>query len=345
MQRHSFRPNMVRTVPVVRQAASTLRSVSKVGLVLGGGGITGAAYETAALMALELATGWDPNESEVIVGTSAGSYVAGLVRAGQLSLDVVASGGDDRSAVAEKISSFVFKPTRAAGLGRWLRYGLAPGLVRPGVRLVLGSPGRYSTDGIAEWAEHQIGPLSRSWPSRPTLITSYGIKKGKRVVFGTEEAPDVSLMDAIAASSAVPVIFSPHTIDGELYVDGGVVSGTHADLVLGNREPLDLVLIIAPMAADAERKGFNYDSLFDRVGKAALDREMATIHDAWPDTDVIVLRPEPEVLDEMRPNVMKAEAAVPTFIRTMTSMRTKLARSNVWSLLERHLEVTAQPGR
>lgn len=330
---------------VKRGVPPTLRSVSRVGLVLGGGGITGAAYETAALMAIELATGWDPNDAEVIIGTSAGSYVAGLVRSGQLSLDVVAAAGEDRTAVTEKISSYVFKPNRASGVARWLRYGLAPGLVRPGVRLILGSPGRYSAEGIAEWAEHQIGDLAHGWPDRPTLITSYGIKRKKRVVFGSVEAPDVSLRDAIAASSAVPVIFSPHPIGDELYVDGGVMSGTHSDLILGNPDPLDLVLILAPMAADAEREGFNYDALFDRVGKAALDAEMVLIKDKWPNADVIVLRPEPEVLEEMRPNPMKADAAVPTFIRTMTSMRTKLARATMWSVLERHLEASAQSGR
>ncbi|MDX1448744.1 MAG: mycothiol synthase [Acidimicrobiia bacterium] len=40
--------------------------MSSVGIVLGGGGVTGASYEMAALMALELATGWDPARADVI---------------------------------------------------------------------------------------------------------------------------------------------------------------------------------------------------------------------------------------------------------------------------------------
>jgi NTE family protein len=51
--------------------------VSKVGLVLGGGGITGAAYEMATLMSLQLATGWNPDDAEVVVGTSSGSLIIG----------------------------------------------------------------------------------------------------------------------------------------------------------------------------------------------------------------------------------------------------------------------------
>lgn len=289
-------------------------------------------------MALELATGWNPDDAEVIVGTSAGAYVAGLVRSGQLSLDVLVEQSDDRAAVAGKISGYVFKANGSPSVGRWIRHGLAPGLLRPGVRLILGSPGRYSADGIEDWAMYQIGEDAGSkWPDKPTLITSYSLEAHRRVVFGTVDAPDVSLAQAIAASSAVPLIFSPYELDGGLYVDGGVVSGTHVDLVLGSPHPLDLVLILAPMAADRSHDGFAFDAIFDRVGKAALDEETEMIRRAWPQADIVVLRPEPEVLEEMRPNPMKAEAAVPTFIRTMMSMRTKLARAAVWSKLEHHL--------
>lgn len=74
--------------------------MSKVGLVLGGGGITGAAYEMAALMAIELATGWDPNDAEVIVGTSSCSFVASLVRNEALTLDSMVRPSDNRDDVS-----------------------------------------------------------------------------------------------------------------------------------------------------------------------------------------------------------------------------------------------------
>ena len=316
--------------------------MSRVGLVLGGGGVTGAAYEMAALMSIEMATGWNPDDAEVIVGTSAGSFVAGVVRAGRLSLDRMVEHREDGAAVSARISQHLFKNGRAGGLGRWARHGLGPGLLKPGVRLILGSPGRYASEGIADWAEAQIGDLVDGWPTKPTLITAYDLQAARRVAFGTTDAPDVAMRDAIAASSAVPIIFSPHRIDGTDYVDGGVVSGTHADLVLGNPEPLDLVLVLAPMAALGKRDGaLAYEALFDRVGKAALIRETALIEETWPSADIIVIRPEPEVLAVMRPNPMKPEAAVPTFIKTLTSMRTKLAKAATWGMLEHHLVATA----
>ena len=316
--------------------------VSKVGLVLGGGGVTGAAYEMAALMAIELATGWNPDQARVIVGTSAGSFVSGVIRSGRLSLDRMVEDDESRDDVADRLKENLYTNGKLRGLGRWARHGLGPGIIKPGVRLVLGSPGRFSSVGIGSWAHEQIGDFVDTWPEKPTVITAYELGANRRVAFGTTSAPEVTLRDAIAASSAVPVIFSPHKIGNTEYVDGGVISGTHLDLVLGAAEALDLVIVLAPMAAERPRRGARaYESLFDRVGKAALDEEMRIVSEAWPDADVVILRPEPEVLAVMRPNVMKAEAAVPTFVRTFGSMRTKLARAETWAILEEHLVTRA----
>lgn len=54
----------------------------RVGLVLGAGGVVGQAYHAGVLAALEDEYGWDARDAEVIVGTSAGSIVGTLLRAG-----------------------------------------------------------------------------------------------------------------------------------------------------------------------------------------------------------------------------------------------------------------------
>ena len=63
--------------------------MSSVGLVLGGGGITGAAFHFGALLSLRMATDWNPAEADVVVGTSSGAVVAALVRSERLSLDAL----------------------------------------------------------------------------------------------------------------------------------------------------------------------------------------------------------------------------------------------------------------
>jgi NTE family protein len=64
---------------------------------------------------------------------------------------------------------------------------------------------------------------------------------------GTPELfrPDsgVSLVDAVAASCAVPGVWPPVTIDGRRYIDGGMRSVTNADLATG----FDRVLVLAPV--------------------------------------------------------------------------------------------------
>jgi NTE family protein len=313
--------------------------VSRVGLVLGGGGITGAAYEIAALMAIRMATDWDPNDADVIVGTSCGAFVTSLVRHDALGLDWLVLPTDDRADVAERIRSHVYSKGLSATVGKWVRHGLVPGVRRPGLTMFLGSPARYSSAGIGQWVATHIGEkASRRWPDRATAIVAYDLEAGRRVVFGTRTAPDVGIADAVAASSAVPLVFCPYPIDGRFFVDGGVASGTHADVVLGHGEPLDLVLVLAPMAAAQQRRRARFhEKMFDRVGIRSLNEEIRLIEEAWPDCEVVTLTPSPSVQNAMRPNPLDSSRAVPTFMRTLIAMKRTLAQPDVWAVLERHL--------
>lgn len=312
--------------------------MSAVGLVLGGGGITGAAYEMAALMAIELATGWHPNQADVVVGTSSGAFVAALVRNDRLDLDSLVLPTDNRDQVAQRVRERIFTRRPGVRVGTWVKHGILPGVRRPGLTLLLGSPAAYDTSGLASWVEEELGPAADSWPAEPTVIVAYDVAARQRVAFGTINSPEIGLADAVAASTSIPVLFRPRVVDGRAYVDGGVVSGTHADLVLGSSHPLDLVLVIAPMAAEEERRGaWAHERLFDRVGRRTLDEEIQLIRVTWPDCDVLVLRPTPLVLAAMRPNPMEPDLAVPAFVRTLTSMKRTLARQDNWQVLHRHL--------
>ncbi|MBT8213908.1 MAG: patatin-like phospholipase family protein [Acidimicrobiia bacterium] len=315
--------------------------MSKVGLVLGGGGITGAAYHFGALFSLRMATGWDPDDAEVVIGTSSGSFVAAVVRGGELSLHTLVGDAHDRHQMAADMGDSLFRRARPGGVVRWMRSGLRPRLARPDLNIALGSPAVYSTDGIVEWVENAVGDLADSWPDKPTVVVGYDIRERERVPFGTDAAPDVALKHAVAASSAVPLVFEPVDIDGVMYADGGLASGTNADLVLGSPEPLDLVIVIAPLAAAQTRRGARfYEGIFDRAGRSALAGEVEMIRDSWPDTDVLVFRPDDRVLEATRPNPFSVRAAIPAFLRTLRSFRDELSEPEVWQVLERHLGVT-----
>jgi NTE family protein len=290
-------------------------------------------------MALRMATEWDPNHADVVVGTSSGAFVSALVRYDALSLDSLVLPSDDREDVTRRIREHVYSKDASASVGKWMRYGLVPGVRNPGLTMFLGSPARYSAEGIARWVATNIGEgAAQSWPSRPTAIMAHDIQKGMRAAFGTDNAPAAGIADAVAASSAVPLVFRPYRIGEGLYVDGGVSSGTHADVVLGHGEPLDLVLVVAPMAAQVQRARARFhEKMFDRVGLKALRDEISMITDVWPDCDVVTLFPSPSVQNAMRPNPMDASRSVATFMRTLISMKRTLARPDIWERLEHHL--------
>lgn len=315
--------------------------------MLGGGGITGAAYEMAALMAIRIATGWEPNAADVVVGTSGGAFVSALVRNDALTLDSLVLPTDDRNDVAERIRSHVFTKRAGVQVSSWVRHGLVPGLRDPGLTLFLGSPAPYHASGLADWVKSHIGETAgEAWPAKPTAIVAYDVARHCRVVFGTKSAPDTGIAHAVAASSAIPILFRPYPIDGGLYVDGGVASGTHADLVLGSDKPMDLVLILAPMAADVQRKRARFhEKMFDRVGQRFLGEEVHLIREAWPDCEVVALSPSPSVQNAMRPNPMDAGRAVATFMRTLISMKRTLAHPEIWERLDGHLQRAPAPRR
>lgn len=312
--------------------------MSRVGLVLGGGGITGAAFQFGALLTLRMATGWDPNDSAVIVGTSCGALTAAMVRGDSLSIATLVDDARNRAEVARLLHDRIYRRAPPRGVLRWLRRGILPGLRRPDLRLALGSPAVHSTQGITEWVEEALADLADSWPDRPTVIVAYDLEQRRRTPFGTDAAPPAPLKLAVAASTAVPMLFQPVRIRGNWYADGGIASGTSADLVLGSEDPLDLVIIVAPLAAAERRPGARfYEDIFDRFGRTALDGEIDRIQSIWPDTEFLVLRPDPLVLDAARPNPMAAAAAMPAFLRTLRSMKHELATPETWDLLNRHL--------
>jgi NTE family protein len=317
---------------------ATLASVSSVGLVLGGGGITGAAFHFGTLLAIEMATGWNPDEADVLIGTSSGAFVGAMVRGDALHLDSFAGTGETQDEIHEWLNGYLYRRSAPRGGLRWLRRGLLPALRQPSLHVALGSPGMYRTDGLEDWVRDAIGSLANSWPTKPTALVAYDVERRQRVPFGTEVAPTTSLSSAVAASSAVPFVYEPVQIKGRWYADGGLASGTSADLLLAHPDPLDLVLVVAPLAATEPRSGGRfYEDVFDKVGRAALAAELGMIRDQWPDTEVLVLRPDEAILDIARPNPMSVGAAIPTFLETLRSMRHELAHGSVWSVLKRHL--------
>jgi NTE family protein len=97
-----------------------------------------------------------------------------------------------------------------------------------------------------------------SWPSSNLKLTAIDAGTGGLTVFTKDS--NVDLIDAVAASCAVPGVWPPVTIGDRRYIDGGVRSGTNADLAEG----CDRVLILTPTQESAPQP---WGSLSDEIAK------------------------------------------------------------------------------
>jgi NTE family protein len=263
--------------------------MTRVGLVLGGGGVVGQAYHSGVLAVLEHDFGFDARKTDVIVGTSAGSITGTLLRLGVSAEDLAAwtvkaplSGEGDvmRRVAATPVPdlapfrplSLLRHPARLPGRHMVQRALTRPWRFRPlAAGMALLPPGRH--DVVEQLAA--LRELEKpEWPQPPLWICAVRRRDGRRVVFGRPGTPPVPIHLAVAASCAVPGYFAPVVIDGRSYVDGGVHSPTNAAVLRGRG--LDLVIVVSPMSGSAGRRPDFYAAA-RRHSTILLNRELRAL--------------------------------------------------------------------
>jgi NTE family protein len=214
-------------------------SDQRTALVLGGGGITGIAWEIGVLAGLADA-GVDLSGADLVVGTSAGSVVGAQLTGGAALEELY--GRQLEPPGQERVA----RMTRAA----LARYGLA--MLRSRGRdeefrrrvgaLALAAERAGATPSEQERL-HVIGSrlVSTEWPDRPLVITAVDAATGEFRPF--DRGSGVPLLLAVAASCAVPGVYPPVTIDGRRYIDGGMRSAANADLAQG----CERLVVLAPI--------------------------------------------------------------------------------------------------
>ncbi|WP_210652184.1 patatin-like phospholipase family protein [Nocardioides sp. SYSU D00065] len=210
-------------------------------LVLGGGGITGIAWELGILTGLAEA-GVDLTDADIVVGTSAGSVVGAQVTNG-LSLP--------------ELYATQLGPADAELGGRLSRIAalkLVPPYALPGSgRAKLARVGRVAR------AAHEPGTVDREgvirarlpvhdWPNRDLRVTAVDTVSGEFTVFTPESGVD--LVAAVAASCAVPTVWPPVAIGERTYMDGGMRSTANVDVARG----AERVVVLAPLPRAFSKK-------------------------------------------------------------------------------------------
>jgi NTE family protein len=253
-------------------------------LVLGGGGVTGVAWELGMLAGLA-AAGVPFDRADVIVGTSAGSVVGAQL----------CSGVPLEELYERQLRPAANEITAKVGLGLVLRYALSG----------VGGDDRQARARLGRWAlraetvpeaqrrEVIVNRLpSHEWAAHPRLlVTAVDAESGEAVIWDRDSG--VGLVDAVAASCAVPLVWPPMTVNGRRYVDGGVRSPVNADYATG----CSRVLVLAPVRASIRRSG-------------NLGRQLASL---GPHTRSVVFSPDAEARAAIGRNVldpaMRAAAA------------------------------------
>ena len=211
------------------------------GLVLGGGGVVGIAWELGALEALADAGALDASAAATLVGTSAGSVV-GTQLAGGRSLDEL---------VAEQLAPPTGSPGGGAAApdmsavmqifgGLMTATEVTPELARETGRLAC-EAATGSEDAWIGWFDQMLGV--DDWPDTDLRVVAMSCSKGERRVWTRTDG--VGLHRAVASSCSVPGLFPPVAVDDDRYTDGGAWSPSNVDVLAG--EGLDAVLFIGPI--------------------------------------------------------------------------------------------------
>ncbi|WP_435134656.1 patatin-like phospholipase family protein [Actinacidiphila sp. bgisy144] len=219
-------------------------------LVLGGGGVTGIAWEVGVLAGLS-SQGVDWSKATSVIGTSAGSFVGTAVASGYDLERLFASQlGPDDNEVAGKASE--------ATMAAWWA-ALAEGGDDPRkVGAAMGRISKADPEPVPSATRRHVVTsrlVTADWPAG-LKVTAIDADTGELHLF--DEHAGVSLTDAVSASGAVPGVWPLEHFQGRSWVDGGMVSTANARLAAGH----DRIVILAPMpdgygqipgaAADAE---------------------------------------------------------------------------------------------
>ncbi len=213
-------------------------------LVFGGGGVAGIAWQVGLLRGfhdhgLDLA-------ADLIVGTSAGACVGAQITSGEpiealfdrqleppeqskermVPIDMVRLGE-----IFGELGDTQPGPSRTAALARVGALAIATPTISEADRLDIIGGRLPCTD----------------WPVSRFIVTAVDASTGELVCFTRNSS--VSLLDAVAASCAVPAIWPPVTIGTRRYIDGGMHSPTSADLAVGHQRVLLFVPLGGPVAS------------------------------------------------------------------------------------------------
>jgi predicted acylesterase/phospholipase RssA len=259
----------------VPPAAKKKRGRPRIGLALAGGGPVGAVYEIGALRALdEVLDGIDFSALDMYVGVSAGSLIASLLVNGFTPAHLV-------RILAEQerddplLPSVFFTPAYREWLGRaarvpWLLAEVAWSLsqrrniFRAASRLAPAIPAAlFDNEPIRRSLRAAFSRTGRTDDfrrlERRLIVVATDLAAGVPLRFGEPGLDDVPISRAVQASTALPGLYPPVSINGRHCVDGVLLKTVHASVAF--EAGMDLVFCVNPIVPVDTSAGVNAGAL------------------------------------------------------------------------------------
>ena len=229
--------------------------MAKTALILGGGGVLGVSWETGLLAGLQQAR-VDVTGADLLVGTSAGSIVATQVAQGhELSYLLQEHQSGD---IGTKLPMDFDPANVMAVFAKWTAFtDMTPEACAEVGAMAMASKTASEADWVASFADF----IEPDWPERDLRICTVDAESGEFRYWTRDSGVDIR--QAVASSCAVPGLLPCVHIDGHVYQDGGVRSGTSADIAAG----YDNILIVAPIGVRDD----SIDPLLGRITRREAD--------------------------------------------------------------------------
>jgi predicted acylesterase/phospholipase RssA len=298
-------------------------NASKLALVLAGGGMTGAVYEIGALRAInDLLVDRSVTDFDIFVGTSAGAIIATFLANGfspETMFQVIAGQHPDIPSIQRKyIFNFNQREVIRRGLGLpgkllgttvgYLRDWQNSTLVDAVWTLTDALPsGFYDGMALEKYMRLALGAYGNANRfddlDRELYIIATNLDTGERAVFGTDVNSDVPISTAVAASSALPMIYKPVRIGGTEYIDGSMRGNASLDIAI--EHGATLIVCINPLVpydnsprADPPAVAFSkrgFSAIASQVSRitqhSGLRYQIKQLRRQHPEVDIILIEP------------------------------------------------------
>jgi len=328
------------------------RRQSKTALVLGGGGFTGAVWEIGALRALDLlSVNRTVNQFDVMVGTSAGAFVAALTANGITPEQMMQAVNRQqpspyrdfhldhllRPNYREFAIAGLQLPLALLGVARSLgRERLSFSFVDLAIALADALPsGLYTGVGLEDYVQSVLTETDGADDFRKLACELYlaatDLDTCERLVLGAEGWDDVPISLAVRASTALPMLYRPVELRGRDLVDGGIVSTTNLDIAVEAGAKFIVVLnpLVPYVNPDGRVSAMGFPKIAYQTFKLLAYQRLHEMASHWkaryPGVDIVLIEPDRDDELMFQTNILNYSSRLDVARHGFESVTIKLA--------------------